>query len=285
MPLSELSRDLKGRTAVVTGAASGMGRAVSHLFADLGVHVVLADINKKALDTVETELKAAGAVTKAFQVNLASAYEVKKFAQQVLAHFGAVDILVNNAGVGARQSPIDGGSDEEFERDWEHCIAVNLMAQARLVRAFAESLRRNGDGRVVNIASTEGSGATMLQSAYVAAKHASVGLTKALAVEMASQGVCVNCVQPGPIRTGMTKGIPEKNKEYYAKRLVPMRRYGQPEEVAHVVASLCLPAMQWVNGAIIPADGGLLANNALLPLRLPWRESTVRTQNVTLSKI
>merc|ERR1712176_875547 len=104
------------------------------------------------------------------------------------------------------------------------------------------------------------------------AKHASVGLTKGLCVELASQGICVNCIQPGPIRTGMTDAIPEKSKEYYAKRLVPMRRYGLPEEVAQMVVSLCLPSMRYLNGAIIPVDGGLLANNALLPMKLPWPE-------------
>jgi len=284
MPLSQLSRELAGRVAVVTGAGSGMGRAVAQLFADLGVRSALADVSEAGVLAVEQELLAAGADAKAFVVDLAHASEIKRFAQSVLAHFGDVDILINNAGVGGPCSTIE-GKDEEFERRWSHNLAVNLMAQVRLVRAFGPSLKRLGQGRVVNIASTEGMGATLLNTPYVASKHGSVGLTKALAVELASQGICVNCVMPGPIRTGMTDTIPERQKELYSKRLVPMRRYGLPEEVAHVVISLCLPAFRWVNGAIIPADGGLLANNALLPMKLPWKEVTELPDNMPTSKL
>lgn len=273
--MSSLSRDLSGRVAVVTGAASGIGRATALLFADLGAHVALVDLSLEGLRPLEAEAQAKGVRARAFQADLAQAAETKRLAGEVLQHFGEVDILVNNAGVGSRALPITEGSDEAFEKDWARNFAVNVMAQARLVRFLAASLGRDGCGRVVNIASTEGSGATFLNTAYVAAKHASVGLTKGLAVELASRGVCVNCVQPGPIRTGMTQAVPERAKEYYAKRLVPMRRYGLPEEVAHVVVSLCLPAFRWVNGACVPADGGLLANNALLPMKLPWKEKSL----------
>ena len=105
---------------------------------------------------------------------------------------------------------------------------------------------------------------------YVAAKHGVVGLTKSMAVELGSQGVTVNCICPGPIRTGMTAAIPEKQKTEYARRLVPVRRYAEAEEVAQVTASVCLPASSYLNGCIINVDGGLVANNALLPYRLPW---------------
>lgn len=286
MPLSTLGRDIDGRVAVVTGAGSGIGRAVAHLLSDLGARVAAADIDAARVAAVEAELREAGdRVAKAFVVDLADAAATRRFAQEVLDHFGDVDILVNNAGVpsGApgRVLSIIGGDEEpllwlqdEFERDWQKNLAVNLMAQVRLVRAFGPSLRRHGEGRVVNIASTEGSGATLFNTPYVAAKHACVGLTRALAVELASQGVCVNCVQPGPIRTGITDWIPEKHKDTYAKRLVPMRRYGLPEEVAQIVAALCMPAMRWINGAVVAADGGLLANNGLLPTKLPWKEVT-----------
>lgn len=273
MAFGGLSRDLTGRVAVVTGAASGIGRATVHLFAQLGARVAIADIDRAGADRVASELQAGGADAKYFVVDLASASSIKQFAEEVLSHFGGVDILVNNGGVGGAMSFLE-SSDEIFEKTWESNIAVNILSQARLVRAFGHSLKRNADGRVVNISSTEGAGATLFQTAYATAKHAVVGLTKALAVELASQGICVNCVQPGPIRTGMTGGIPEKGKELFAKRLVPMRRYGEPEEVAHVIVSLCLPAFRWVNGAVVAADGGLLANNGLLPMKLPWPEVT-----------
>ena len=128
------------------------------------------------------------------------------------------------------------------------------------------------------LASTEGLGATIFNSPYVASKHASIGLTKAMAVELASQGVTVNCICPGPIRTGMTHGILERHKQLFAKRLVPMRRYGNPEEVAYMHLSLVDDRAIFLNGSIINVDGGILANNALLPFKLPW-ESDVNVKN------
>jgi 3-oxoacyl-[acyl-carrier protein] reductase len=120
---------------------------------------------------------------------------------------------------------------------------------------------RDGEGRIVNIASTEGLGASRFNSPYVAAKHGVIGLTKALAVELGARGVTANAVCPGPIRTGMTEAIPDEAKEKFARRNVPLRRYGDPEEVAHAVLSLALPAASFVNGAVLPVDGGLLAKN------------------------
>ena len=129
------------------------------------------------------------------------------------------------------------------------------------IRAALPHLKASGAGRVVNIASTEGSGATKYNSAYVAAKHGVIGLTRALAMELGEFGITVNCVQPGPIRTGMTAGVPEEAKTKFARRRVPLRRYGDPEEVAQMTLSLCLPAMSYVTGVNIPVDGGLLIQN------------------------
>jgi len=140
-------------------------------------------------------------------------------------------------------------------------LAVNLTAHAWTVRACVGDLTRNGDGRIVNIASTEALGATAYISPYTASKHGVIGLTRALAVELARRGVTVNAVCPGPIRTGMTAGIPEDDKTKFARRRVPMRRYGEPVEVAQMVLSLVLPAASYITGAVIPVDGGLTVQN------------------------
>ena len=140
-------------------------------------------------------------------------------------------------------------------------MAVNLTAYARMVRLCLDDLVRNGSGRVVNVASTEGLGATGFISAYTASKHGVIGLTRSLAVELGRRGVTVNCVCPGPIHTGMTAMIPDEAKDRFARRRVPLRRYGNPEEVAHAIASLALPAASYINGAVLAVDGGLTVQN------------------------
>jgi 3-oxoacyl-[acyl-carrier protein] reductase len=137
-----------------------------------------------------------------------------------------------------------------------------LTAHVRFIRAALPSLKKSGEGRIVNVASTEGFGATPGNSPYVAAKHGVIGLTRALAVELGRDGVTVNCICPGPIRTGITAEIPDEHKEIFAKRRVPLRRYGFPEEVAHVTLSVVLPAASYLNGVAIPVDGGMLVKNA-----------------------
>ena len=176
---------------------------------------------------------------------------------EVVDRMGPLDILVNNAGVNI-PAPID---SEGFDEAWDRIMAVNLTAYARMIRLALPHLARNRAGRIVNIAPTEGLGASAYISPYTASKHGVVGLTRALAVELGSRGVTVNCVCPGPIRTGMTAGIPDEHKDKFARRRVPVRRYGEPEEVAHAVVSLTLPAASYINGAVLAVDGGMTAQN------------------------
>jgi 3-oxoacyl-[acyl-carrier protein] reductase len=174
------------------------------------------------------------------------------------AAFGPIDILVNNAGV-ALAAPIGG---EGFEAAWATTLAINLTAHAHCVRACLDDLKRQGQGRIVNIASTEGLGATALISPYTASKHGVIGLTRALAVELGPTGVTVNAVCPGPIRTGMTAAIPDDAKAVFARRRTALGRYGEPEEIAHMLLSLVLPAASYVTGAVLVVDGGLTIRNA-----------------------
>jgi 3-oxoacyl-[acyl-carrier protein] reductase len=168
---------------------------------------------------------------------------------------GVIDIVVNNAGV-SLASPV-GFEDPDFDTAWTRTLDVNLSAQIRLIRIALPFLRRSDAGRIVNIASTEAIVATPGLSAYSASKAAVTGMTRSLAVELGPTGITVNCICPGPILTGMTAGIPDESKEKYARRRVALRRYADPEEVAHMTLSLCLPAMSFTTGVSVPVDGGV----------------------------
>ncbi|MDU6749532.1 MAG: SDR family oxidoreductase, partial [Bradyrhizobium sp.] len=167
-------------------------------------------------------------------------------------------IIVNNAGISVRMA-ID---DASYDEAWAKALAVMLTAQQRVIRAALPHLRRSQSPRIVNIASTEALGATALHSAYSAAKAGVTGLTRSLAVELGRDGITVNCICPGSIATAMTARIPDEQKAIYARRRTALGRYGDPEEVAHMTLSLCLPAASFITGAVIPVDGGLMARNA-----------------------
>jgi 3-oxoacyl-[acyl-carrier protein] reductase len=255
--LSALSRSVADRVVLVTGAASGMGRAIAHLFADEGAKVAVTDRDASGATRVGSEIRDAGGTAADWPLDVADPARIETVVADVVTRLGPVDVLVNNAGV-SMVAPI--GADD-YEAAWQATIAVNLTAHARTVRACLPHLERNRDGRIVNIASTEALGAQAFLSPYTASKHGVAGLTRALAVELAPRGVTVNCVCPGPIHTGMTAVIPDEAKQKYARRRVPLRRYGDPEEVAHMVLNLALPASSFVTGAVVPVDGGLVTMN------------------------
>ena len=255
--LTKLSRSIAGKIALVTGAASGMGRATAHLFADEGAKVAVLDRNAEGVATVVQEITDAGGDAKGWTLDLANADEIAPAISAIAAHFGGLDILVNNAGIdaGARIQ------SSKYEEVWERCFSINLAAHHRLIRAALPHLTKNGAGRIVNIASTEGVGGSAYASPYTAAKHGVIGLTRALAVELGNQGVTVNCICPGAIHTGLTAAIPDKSKQTFARRRVPLKRYGDPEEVAQMTLSLVLPAASYLNGAAVVVDGGFTIQN------------------------
>ena len=256
--LTALSRSVAGRRVLITGAASGMGRATAHLFADEGAVVAVVDIEPSRVDAVVAEIRAvhgAGAAH-GFVADVADHEALKALVAGVVAAMGGVDVLVNNAGISLINSAFQ--DEVDYESNWARTLAVNLTAHSRLIRLCLPHLRlADGGGRVVNIASTESIVTTPGLAAYAATKAGVVGLTKSFAVELGRHGVTVNCICPGPIHTGMTAGIADEAKEVYAKRRVPLRRYGDPEEVAHMTLSLCLPAASFVNGVSLPVDGGM----------------------------
>jgi 3-oxoacyl-[acyl-carrier protein] reductase len=257
-PVPHLSRTVKGLTVLVTGAASGMGRATAFVFARDGANVAVTDVKLEACEAVASEIRAEGGNAQAWALDVSNAETIASVVPQIAEHFGGLDAVVNNAGVGGFAA-IDAPNYEEV---WARSTAVLITAHPRIIRAALPYLRKSKSPRIVNIASTEALGATARDSVYAAGKAAVTGLTRALAVELGKEGITVNCICPGPIRTGMTQAIAEADKTTFAHRRTAMRRYGEPEEVAHITLSLCLPAASYITGVTIPVDGGLMARNA-----------------------
>lgn len=257
-PIPEVTARLDGAGAIVTGAASGMGRATAILLARAGAAVAVTDVSQDAAQAVAEEITGEGHRAQAWALDVGDAAAIARVVEESAAAFGDLSVIVNNAGISANL-PLD---DAGYDAQWDRHIAVLLTAHQRLIRAALPHLRRAVHPRIVNIASTEGLGATSGFSAYSAAKAGVIGLTRSLAVELGKSGITVNCICPGPIETGMTQGIPDDAKQVYAARRTALRRYGLPEEVAFMTASLCAPAAGFVTGAIIPVDGGLVARNA-----------------------
>lgn len=252
------SRSVQGARVLITGAASGMGRATADLFAAEGAQVAVTDLKADQAELVAAAIRAVGGNARAWALDLADHAGLAGTVDEIAKTFGGLDILVNNAGVGGFAAIDSGG----FDAVWSRALSVMLTGQQGMIRAALPHLRQADHPRIVNIASTEALGATSRNSAYAAAKAGVTGLTRALAVELGREGITVNCICPGPILTGMTEAIPEADRDSFARRRTALGRYGRPEEVAHMTLSLCLPAASYITGAIIPVDGGLMARNA-----------------------
>lgn len=226
------------RVAIVTGGASGMGRASVDLLRERGVTVEVFDVHGDAT-----------------RVDVSDGTAVDAAVAAVHERHGRVDIVVNCAGIGVGAAP----DSPDYVQVWERAIAVNLTGLMYVCRATIPHLIASGAGRIVNIASTEALGAGRRTGPYSVSKHGVVGYTRTLAVDLGRRGVTANCVCPGPILTGMTEQIPEDTRAAFARRSTPIGRYGTAAEVAHVIVALTDAAASYINGAIIPVDGGMTA--------------------------
>jgi 3-oxoacyl-[acyl-carrier protein] reductase len=242
-----MSRDIAGRKAIVTGAASGIGAAaVARLMVD-GVEVLAVDITSDGLQG-----------THMLVTDLGDATSFAAITKAAEAKLGGLDILINNAGV----CPVS-SFDEMTEAMWDHALSINVTAAMKLTRAALPMLRASGAARVINTGSILSRYGDAGLVAYATSKHAILGLTRALAAELGPQGITVNCVQPGAISTGMTKPMFETNPEslaYYAGRSV-LGRIGQPEDIADVMAFLASDDSRFITGQGILVDGGVMVHS------------------------
>jgi 3-oxoacyl-[acyl-carrier protein] reductase len=255
MMADDRERSIAEKVAVVTGGASGIGRATAILMAEQGASVALFDIERESVTDAADEIVSLGGKARGWVADVTDSAGAAAAISEASSLFGPIDILVNCAGM-AVICPIE---SENYEAAWNRALAVHLTGTMQMIRLCLDDLVRSGAGRVVNVSSTEGHGGTAGTSPYSVAKHGVIGLTRSFAVELAPRGVLVNCVSPGPIHTGVTSRIPENDKARFAQRYVPVGRYGEPREVAHMILSLCLPASSYVTGAVLPIDGGMLA--------------------------
>jgi NAD(P)-dependent dehydrogenase (short-subunit alcohol dehydrogenase family) len=245
--------------AVVTGAARGIGLAVAKWFLADGHRVALLDIDETTLRRTERELKDPARVL-ALHCDVSDPQQVGLAIDKVAAGFGRIDALVNNAGV-AIFKPI---LETTFE-EWRHVLSTNLEGAFLCTQACARVMLRNGGGAVVNIASISGLRASTLRVAYGTSKAAIIHLTKQQAVELGAVGIRVNAIAPGPVDTAMAELVHSVAIRSDYHDMIPLNRYGTPEEMAAVVGFLCSPAASYVNGQILGVDGGFDATGVGLP--------------------
>jgi 3-oxoacyl-[acyl-carrier protein] reductase len=243
--------ELKGKVALVTGGAQGIGKAVALTLARHGADVIVADVNlEKARETAK-EVEAAGRSAMAVNVDVTRLSDVEQMVESAMGHFGKVDILINNAGI-ARDKLILRMTEE----DWDAVLDVNLKGTFNCTKAIIKHMSKQRSGKIVNIASVVGEMGNAGQANYSASKAGVIGFTKTIAREFAQRGINVNAIAPGYIQTPMTEVLPEKAKEEL-KRMIPMERLGQPEDVAQAVLFLVSEASSYVTGQVLNVNGGI----------------------------
>jgi 3-oxoacyl-[acyl-carrier protein] reductase len=243
---------LHGKSALVTGGGTGIGRAISLALAEAGANVAVA--NRSSMDAAEEVsalIRSMGPKSISLQGDVARADDAENFVKQVLTSFGALDIVVNNAGLTR-----DGLLVRMAEADWDAVLDTNLKGAFLVTRAAIKSMMKQKSGKIVNVASVMGLVGNPGQSNYCASKAGLLGLTRSLAKELGSRNIQVNAVAPGFIETSMTHNLSDEVRVSLAER-IPAGRLGRPEDVAAAVVFLCAPTADYITGHTLTVDGGM----------------------------
>ncbi|MBW4043756.1 3-oxoacyl-[acyl-carrier-protein] reductase [Acidipila rosea] len=244
-------KTLEGRTAFVTGASQGIGRACAIALAQAGAKIALAARNQARLDEVAAEITAAGGIAQTFLLDVASEDSIKAAAKAAVAHFGTVEILVNNAGI-TRDTLL-----LRMKRaDWDDVLTTNLTGAFLVSQALLSPMLKARWGRIINISSVVGETGQAGQTNYAASKAGLIGFTKAMAREVASRGITVNAVAPGFIETAMTHVLDEKQKQAMLTQ-IPLGRPGTESDVAGAVTFLASEAAAYITGHVLDVNGGM----------------------------
>jgi NAD(P)-dependent dehydrogenase (short-subunit alcohol dehydrogenase family) len=245
---------MKNKTVIITGAASGIGKATAELFAKQGAQVVLSDIQEEAGKATTESIVAAGGKAVFFKTDVSKPEEMEALVNFALKTYGKLDVAVNNAGIGGELNPI---ADMSIE-GWQKVIGINLNSLFYGMKYQIKAMLKNGSGSIVNISSILGSVGFAGSAGYTAAKHGAVGLTQAAALEYSAQGIRVNAVGPGFIETPLLDALDAEMKKQLVA-LHPIGRLGKSEEVAELIYWLSSDKSSFVTGSYYPIDGGYLA--------------------------
>ena len=244
---------LKGKVAIITGGSRGIGRAIALKLASLGANIVInyRKYNESVEETLK-EIKAKDVEALGFEVDSSDFNSVEKLVKDTLNHFGRIDILVNNAGI-TKDTLLMRMSEEDFDK----VIDVNLKGTFNFVKHITPIMLKQREGRIINISSVVGIVGNAGQLNYASSKAGVIGLTKSLAKEVGSRGLTVNAIAPGFIKTDMTEVLSDKVKEHINSQ-IPLKRMGEPEDVANMVAFLASQQSSYITGQVINVDGGMV---------------------------
>ncbi len=240
---------LSGKTALITGAARGIGKAIALKFAQEGANIAFTDLEVNA--ETEQEIAALGVKAKSYASNAADFQQTEAVVAQVKEEFGTIDILVNNAGITK-----DGLMLRMSEQQWDAVIAVNLKSAFNFIHACVPIMMRQRGGSIINMASVVGVHGNAGQANYAASKAGLIALAKSIAQEMGPRGIRANAIAPGFIETAMTAALPENVREEWTKK-IPLRRGGQVEDIANTALYLASDLSSYVSGQVIQVDGGM----------------------------